>query len=655
MTRSALKRLISIIPVFTAIIVFSIGALSQTIQPAATPTPVAPTIDDTQIKPRTSEPTAAPTPLRPTQDDTQNVAPDKLQGVPDVAPGYRYDDRKLPDLGRVGVDMAEQKPMTLRDTLQLALENNKDIDVTRKNVRIAEYDFRAARGYYEPRFSGTSYYERAKTPSTSFFGGGPNGSTTQDSLVSSLQVDGYYRPQGTTFRASVVDQNINTNNLFTTLNPLYVTTASFSLVQPLFRGRNFDTPRRNIEVAKKNLSLSDSQFRQRTIEVIASVQRAYWDLTFALRNLQVQRDAVRDAKDQLEHNKRLVNEGQLAPIDVVAAETQVANFELGVYDALDNVNRAENVLKGLIAPNKSDAIWNVALVPVDPVDNDVPPTTLDEALTAALQNRPEIQQNDIAKDINQLDQKLYKDQTKPQIDFTASYLLNGTAGSLSNTVNPFSASSADSVRAISELITRINALSPNQTPISPLIPSASGTLPANLVGGYSDVFGNIFANRYPTLRFGLQFNLPLFGNQTARAQFGHARVEGERIQTLREQLEQNIQIDVRNALQTLRTSEARLRAAGIARDNSQKQYDSERRKLDEGQSTLFLVLERQTALANARGTELRAQTELNKAIADLQRATGNSMQANSIVLDSDRKDSRASNDKYFGPYKNTGQ
>ncbi len=404
MNRFALIRSTYLFAIFTVILLASGSLMAQT------PTPTPPT------------PAASPRP-----EDTQNVLPDKLKGVPEVAPGYRSDERKMPDLGRVGVDMTEQKPMTLRDTLQLALENNKDIEVTRKNVRIAEFDFKAARGFYEPRFSGISYYERAKTPSTSFFGGGPNGSTTQSNFVNNLQLDGYFRPQGTSYHAAFNNSNINTDNLFTTLNPLYVANLSFSVIQPLFRGRSFDTPRRNIEVAKKNLSLSDTQFRQRTIEVIAAVQRAYWDLTFALRNLQIQRDAVRDAKDQLEHNKRLVNEGQLAPIDVVAVETQVANFELSVYDALDNVNRAENVLKGLIAPNRNDAIWSVAFVPVDPVDNEVPVTSLEDALSAALQNRPEVQQSDIAKDINKLDVKLFRDLVKPQVDLTASYSLNGTA------------------------------------------------------------------------------------------------------------------------------------------------------------------------------------------------------------------------------------
>jgi HAE1 family hydrophobic/amphiphilic exporter-1 len=109
-------------------------------------------------------------------------------------------------------------------------------------------------------------------------------------------------------------------------------------------------------------------------------------------------------------------------------------------------------------------------------------------------------------------------------------------------------------------------------------------------------------------------------------------VEGERIETQRQQLEQVIQVDVRNALQAVRSAEARLRAAAVTREADEQQYQSEQRKLDAGQSTVFLVLERQTALTTARGNELRAQTDLNKAIADLQRATGNALRVNSIVV-----------------------
>jgi len=577
----------------------------------------------------TPTPTASPTPPPMTAPDTQNVKPENLQGVPSIAPNYKSEDRSLPDLGRVGVDMTEQKPLTVREAIAMALENNKDIEVTRQNVKIAEFDLKAARGAYEPRFAGQTYYEKTKNPVFSFFAGGPNFSLDQSNIVGNAGITGLIKPTGGSFSVQANNTRNTTNNIFTSVNPTYTSNLTFGFTQPLLRGRAFDQNRRTIEVAKKNLSLTDEQFRQRTIEIITNVQRAYWDLTFALRNLQVQRDGIRDAKQQLEHNKRLVEEGQLAPIDIVAAETQVANFEQAVYDALNNVTVAENTLKNLVSPDRNNQIWTESVLPTDPVDADIPVTTLNDALTAAMQNRPELEVNQTQKEINAIDQKFYKDQTKPQIDLVANYTLAGAAGTFNpNVVNPIG--SGNSTLALNQVIGRVNGLTPDQTPINPVIVTPPPALPEYLVGGYSQALGNLFGNRYPSFRVGVQFNLPLFGDKTSRAQYGRSKVEGERLQTQREQLEQNIQVDVRNALQMMRTAEARLRAAAIARENSEKQYESEQRKLDAGQSDVYKVLDRQTALTTARSNELRAQTELNKAIADLQRATGNSLKANNV-------------------------
>jgi outer membrane protein TolC len=163
----------------------------------------------------------------------------------------------------------------------------------------------------------------------------------------------------------------------------------------------------------------------------------------------------------------------------------------------------------------------------------------------------------------------------------------------------------------------------------PIVPPQ--TFSPDLLGGYGQSLQNLLANRYSNFRVGVQISLPL-RNRTAEAQLGRSLVEGERIATQREQLEQAIQVDVRNALQSMRSAEARLRAAVATREANEQQFASEQRKLDAGQSTTFLVLERQTALTNARGLELKAQTDLNKAIADLQRATGNALSVNSIVV-----------------------
>jgi HAE1 family hydrophobic/amphiphilic exporter-1 len=153
----------------------------------------------------------------------------------------------------------------------------------------------------------------------------------------------------------------------------------------------------------------------------------------------------------------------------------------------------------------------------------------------------------------------------------------------------------------------------------------------NAIGSQPTAYSDILKNKYPVFRIGVNFNIPLFGkDKTASALYGKSLVEAERLDVQREQLEQNVQIEVRNALQAVRTNEARLRAASIARENSQKQYESEQRKLDNGQSDVYRVLERQTALASAQSAELRARTDLNKSIADYERATGSTLKANNV-------------------------
>jgi len=562
------------------------------------------------------DPTPSPTPI---DTDREGRSAEELANVPAVAPGFESEERVLPDLGRIGVDMADQRPISVREAIALALENNTDIEVTRKNVRIAEYDLQAARGVYQLRLIGQTSYERSTTPNVSIFSS--NQKTTQGAFVGTANVTGDIPRFGTVLTGEISNQRVTTNNPISILSPQYNSGLGLRLVQPLLRGRGIDQNRRTIEIAKRNLSLTDAQFRQRSIEIITNVQRAYWDLTYALRNLQVQRDGVRDAKEQLEHNRRLVEEGQLAPIDIVAAETQVATFEQAVYEALNTVTQAENALKALISPDRHDPIWNEAITPTDNVDLTPPRTTLGEAITTAMANRPELELNNVRKEINEIDREFSKDQTRPQIDLVARYSSAGIGGARNpNFSSPFDVPCDPDDPGYDACVARQMA---QQAQLQTLLQS---------IGGAGSSYGDIFANKYPTYSVGIQFNLPLFGDKTAKAQFGRALVEGERLETERDATEQLIQVDVRNAMQAVRTAEARLRSAAIARENTARQYESEQRKLDEGYSDIYRVLERQTALTLARSNELRAQTELNKAIADLHRATGNALTENDVTL-----------------------
>src|SRR5829696_2534512 len=438
--------------------------------------------------------------------------------VPTVAPDFKAPQKPLPELSRVGVDSNQSRPLSLREALAMALENNKDIEVARENVRIAEFDLLGAHGAYDPRFTTQAFYERIESPISSFLAGGQNGSTIQSDYTGTARLEGQTPVLGGNYRLDFSSVKLNTNNQFTALNPQFPTSLTVSYRQPLWRGLRIDQTRRQIQIARKNLSLTDAQFRQRAIDTITNVQRAYWDLLFALRSLQVQRDAVSVARTQLEHNKRLVNEGQLAPIDVVAAEAQISTYEQRVFGALEEVSRAENNLKNLIAKDQKAELWSESIVPTDPVDLAVPNVSLPDALKTAMENRPELQQSNVLREINQIDQRFFKDQTKPAIDLVGNYGINGLAGPFSTgRVNPFTASSLEVRQRVDELSV-LAGLDP-----LPVLPPQQFS--QDLLGGYGQSLQNLLANRYGTVQVGVQISLPL-RNRTADANVGRSLVEG---------------------------------------------------------------------------------------------------------------------------------
>ncbi|PYS76743.1 MAG: hypothetical protein DMF66_13030 [Acidobacteria bacterium] len=558
---------------------------------------------------------------------SSGVAPAELPAdPPPIAPNYEAPQRPLPSAERVGVDVSDQFPLALNDAIRMALKNSNDIDESRVDVQIAEYNLKAAQGVYDPLASSTDYYERATTPTSSTLGGaGASGAVTQTSDVDSLRLSGYSPWAGGSYEFDFSSTRLTTTNQNVTLNPQYPTAATLIYTQPLLRNRAFNNKRRQIEIAKKNLSLSDAQFRQRAIDTITQVEQAYWDLAFALRNLQVQIDAVKQARLQVESNQRLVAKGVLAPIDIVAAQTQVTTFEQNIYTAQESVTRAENTLKTLILPDRSEPLWSRALTPVTPVSLEAPRVPLEQAVRSALDNRLDLAQLRTSADINQVDVRYYRDQTKPQLDLVGTYTTDGLAGALVPT-------NTNSSRGTSPLLVqRVNDLSA-LAGLPPLTITTTTSSPAaNLIGGYTQSLRNLFEQRYPTARVGVVVSLPL-RNRTAEANLGRSLAQGSRINDQIKQAQQLIEADVRNSVQAVRSAEARLAAAASSRSSAEQQYESQQRQFRAGTTTVFLVLQAQTTLLQARANELQAQTALNKAISQLQHATGNTLEANNVAV-----------------------
>lgn len=525
------------------------------------------------------------------QGDSTVQPGDALPSVPEI----KTVTRPMPDQSRIGVQAGDQLSLTLEQAIEMALKNNNDIDISRNDVKISEFSVMGAKGVYDPLINSESYYESRTTPTASTIGGAVNGAVTQRQFLSNIGVSGFVPKFGGSYDLVFNNSRTTTTNRNATLNPQYPTSLVATFVQPLWRNRAVDNNRRLIAIAKKNQTLSDTSLKLKAIDVVSGVEQAYWNLAFSLRNLQVQIDTLKQSREQMESNRRLVDKGVLAPIEIVAADAQIANFEQAVYLAQETVTRAENTLKTLVLPDRTAAEWSRSLTPVSPVSLIIPKIGLEIAVTEAMTNRPEIEQLQTNEDINKIDLGYYKNQTKPQIDLVGSYTSAGLAG----TPNPLA--------------------------------SGAANLPPNLIGGYGNSLGNLLQQDYPTYRFGVQISLP-WGNRVAKANLGRTLVQADRLANERAQTEQLIEAEVRNALQALRSAESRLTSATAARNAAEELSASEQRQFRAGTTTFYLVAQRQTELLAAKGRELQAQTDLNIAISTFHRALGKTLTVNNVTV-----------------------
>jgi HAE1 family hydrophobic/amphiphilic exporter-1 len=546
-------------------------------------------------------------------------------GVQNVAPNAAPVDAREQ---RIGVDQTKRARLTLREAITLALENNRDIEVERLNVQLNEFDLRGSYGAYDPVLTSSLYYDHSRLPVANIIAGGPDGGLKTDNLVGNAQLQQRVPWQGGSFSGQFNNDRATTSNLFNSLNPQYTSTLNFTYTQPLWRNRLIDAPRRQIKITKKRLDISDSQFRQRAIEITAQVQRAYWDLVFARRDREIKREAVGLAQTQIEHNQRLVEAGALAPADVIAARVELERRTDEAEAAIEAIQRAENGLKALLLQPSNSEMWQAEIEPTEMPQIDVTAQVpLPDAVKLAFQNRPELEQYRLRTDLNKIDVDFYRDQTKPQIDFFTNYRSTGLAGSVRTEENPLFSGNA-------QLYARINQLS-TLAGLPPLPISSGGGIPDVFLGSYGQSLLNVFKNDFRTWRVGLNISLP-FRNRTAQAQYGRALAEGRQIDVQRQKMEQQVEVEVRNALQAVETAKRRVEAAKNSRVNAELQYQSEARKFDAGQSTNFFVLDRQNALSSARGRELKALTDYTKSTAELQRALSTTLTSNSIELKSSK-------------------
>ncbi len=492
--------------------------------------------------------------------------------------------------------------LSLADVVRKVLDNDRDLAVSRIAIQEALLNLNGAKGYYDPVFGLNAYRVKNVSPVASLIGGAANGKLSQKQLYADPQISGNLPWLGGTYKLDFASSRQSSDSTFVTLNPQFPTSVNLNLTQPLWRGLRFDENRYRIQVARRNITLTTEQLKQRVIETVTQAIQAYWELDFAYRNLTVQIQAVRLAEQQDLSNRRQVKQGILAPIDVIQTQTQISTFQQNVFTAQESLTRAENALKALMLPSREDTLWSVALVPITEIKLDSLLPDLQDALKQALLNRPELAQSKLNIDVNRLDTRLNQEQARPQINAVATLSAAGLAGHPVPVV-------------------------PN--PILQQFGLASNVLPAIFPGGYSQSLNNLYNGTFPTAQVGVQVSLPI-RNRTALAQVAVGAAEGKRLALQQQTIEMSVEADVRNSLEAIAAARARLDSADSALQSAEAQYASEQRQFQAGTSSVFLVLQRQTDLIAARSREIRARADVGRAAADFDRATARTLSAQNI-------------------------
>ncbi|MDQ6652996.1 MAG: TolC family protein, partial [Acidobacteriota bacterium] len=295
-----------------------------------------------------------------------------------------------------------------------------------------------------------------------------------------------------------------------------------------------------------------------------------------------------------------ISVGTKAPLDRAEVQTELANRESTLLLSVQNVSIAENNLKQLLVKDSTAPEWSAQITPTDTPKFDAAPVNLNDALKEAHENRPELRRLRLQNDINGIDLQYFRNQTRPQIDIQSTLATTGLAGSPLTRIDP--------------------------TTGEPILP------PANLIGGNSRMLGNLFGFGTRNVVVGVALSFPLH-NRTAKANLAGANIQKEQLEASMRSQDQVIEVDVRNAAQSVETARRRVLAARDALANAQLQLEGEQRLYQVGRSTTFILFQRENALTNARNAELRAETDYNKALADLQRATSTTLRANNIIVD----------------------
>ena len=539
-------------------------------------------------------------------------------------PGWAQQEQKPieeQEILRVGVT-SEERRLTLTAAIEMALKNNLAIEIERANVDTAAQITKAARGVFDPILRYTPGLETRNTPTASVLIS-PTGKLTEHVHTENASYIQKTPWRGVSFKVDWDNGRQSTNNPFSGLTPYTTSRLNMGFSAPLWRNGEIDRERAEIRIRRKREDVSMADFERRVIDTTTQVQNVYWDLVATLREREVLREAVRLGREQLARTQRQIESGTLAPVELAASEAELQRRIDSFVASVNRVTQAENGLKTLLASSRDEPLWNQQLLPVDQKPLDVPFRDLGKIVVLGLERRPEMKAVKLLNDVNEIQTKVARNQTKPQVNLTGNYIIAGLAGQLSEAENPIGASSAAQLARLNEL-----SVFHGLTPIPPF---DFGGAPASLLGGYGQTLKNMFGGSYYTLSAGVQLEWNP-RNRAAESELAQTAIAERRLKLQQRQVEQVIEAEVRNALQALDSAEQRIKATDASAKAAQEKLESEIRLFQTGESTNFLVLTRQNELLDSQLRSVLAVLDYNKAIARLEQVTATTLERHSISL-----------------------
>jgi outer membrane protein len=552
--------------------------------------------------------------------------------------------------------------ITLQDAVELALENSLDIAVARYNPWIADTDILRTKAggqgrgtpgadfptsqanidpfnqfpSYDPILSATTSLDSRSTPvNNPFLSGTGLGAIVQGLHSHASIFDVAYQQSftpGTTVNVAWNNTRSSSTSAANFFNPSVQGSLNVGFSQQLLNGFGTFVGRRNIMIAKNNRKIADLVFVNQAITTVTSAINAYWELVYARENVKVQQQAVAVSEKLYNDNKKQLEIGTMAPLDVTRAASEVASDRQNLIVAQTTQLQDEQVLKN--AMTKNPLAPNLINVEIIPTDLPTPPAatesaSFEDAIQEAFVKRPDLQEQAYNLKNSGIEVRATKNALLPTLTLSGQYNSSGLAGNSPITGAPVViATPAPVVDSKGNPIT-ITGAGGVQTPIF------ESTTTAPIIGTSQQGFGTaqnqIFTNQFPDYFASLNLILPL-RNRSAQADNARAMLTQRQLETQLQQLKNAALLDVRNTYIALEQDRARVDAAIKARELQRQTFEAEQKKYTLGASTVYNVILTQRDYVTAEGVELRALADLNEAKANFERAVGRTLEVNRVTI-----------------------